>query len=245
MKNLLFNLSNYFHNLFDKKIPISPHLPLSRLNDFEKKTHPKKAKYKEVLLSLNTDNLWVAVNLNCFLNLFEEYQEKQIKILELGSYQGASAYLFLSFLKNSKITCVDSFTDLINLKLFEENLKEFLIKERLVIIKSSTLSFFSREMKKNFYDIVYIDAGHGYSDLTIDIHCSFDQVVEGGIIIFDDYEWQNSNLMPMDKNVRLAINDFLERANGCYEVLHHGYIVILKKTKDFNGFQESNNYYKS
>jgi hypothetical protein len=96
MKNLLFNLSNYFHNLFDKKIPISPHhlfdkkipisphLPLSRLNYFEKKTHPKKAKYKEVLLSLNTDNLWVAVNLNCFLNLFEEYQEKQIKILELG-----------------------------------------------------------------------------------------------------------------------------------------------------------------
>jgi hypothetical protein len=29
-------------------------------------------------------------------------------------------------------------------------------------------------MKKNFYDIVYIDAGHGYSDLAIDIHCSFD-----------------------------------------------------------------------
>ena len=42
----------------------------------------------------------------------------------------------------------------------------------------------------------------------------------------------------MDKNVRLAINDFLNRANGCYEVLHHGYVVILKKIKDFDGFSK-------
>ena len=43
MKNLLFNLLNFFHNLFDKKIKkfkkivVSPHLPLSKLNYFEKK----------------------------------------------------------------------------------------------------------------------------------------------------------------------------------------------------------------
>ena len=98
---------------------------------------------------------------------------------------------------------------------------------------------------ENFYLQIYIDAGHGYSDLTIDIYCSFDQVRDDGIIIFDDYEWYNKNFMSMDKNVRLAINDFLERANSCYEVLHHGYIVIIKKTKDFNGFQYGANYFKS
>lgn len=226
-----------------KKIAISPHLPLSKLDYFNKKTHPKKSFYKQVLLSLNTDNLWVEGNLNCFLNLLEEYQEKKLNILELGSYQGASAFLFLSILKNSKITCVDSFLDPLNYELFEKNLKEFFIKERVTISKSSTLSFFSKEMKKNFYDIVYIDAGHGYSDLTIDIHCSFDQVNDGGIIILDDYEWCEQNLMSMNKNVRLAINDFLERFRECYEVLHHGYIIILKKTKDFNGFQLGENYY--
>lgn len=171
------------------------------------------------------------------------HQERKINILELGSYQGASAFLFLSLLRNSKITCVDSFLDPLNYELFEKNLKEFSIKERVTVSKSSTLYFFSKGMKKNFYDIIYIDAGHGYSDLTIDIHCSFDQVKDGGIIIFDDYEWHEKNLMSMDKNVRLAINDFLERAHGCYEVLHHGYIVILKKIKDFNGFQLSENYY--
>jgi len=237
---------NIFLRKFIKKpnkIPTSQHLPLHKFNYFEKNNHPKLSYYKQVLLSLETDNLWVETNLNCLLNLFEGYQEKKLNILELGSYQGASAFLFLSLLKNSKITCVDSFKDPINLKLFEKNLKEFLIKKRVIINNSSTISFFSKEMKKNFYDIIYIDAGHGYSDLTIDIHCSFGQVVDGGIIIFDDYEWQNGNLMSMDKNVRLAINDFLERANGCYEVLHHGYIVILKKTKDFNGFQVPKNYY--
>lgn len=237
---------NIFLKKFIKKtnkIPISRHLPLQKVNYFGKNNHPKFSYYKQALLSLETENLWVETNLNCLLNLFEGYQEKKLNILELGSYQGASAFLFLSLLKNSKITCVDSFKDPINLKLFEKNLKEFLIKKRVIINNSSTISFFSKEMKKNFYDIIYIDAGHGYSDLTIDIHCSFDQVVDGGIIIFDDYEWQNRNLMSMDKNVRLAINDFLERANGCYEVLHHGYIVVLKKTKDFNGFQITKNYY--
>jgi len=242
----MFRKLNIFLKKFIKKtnkIPISRHLPLQKVNYFEKNYHSKFSYYKQALLSLETDNLWVETNLNCLLNLFEGYQEKKLNILELGSYQGASAFLFLSLLKNSKITCVDTFKDPINLKLFEKNLKEFLIKKRVIINNSSTISFFSKEMKKNFYDIIYIDAGHGYSDLTIDIHCSFDQVVDGGIIIFDDYEWQNTNLMSMDKNVRLAINDFLERANGCYEVLHHGYIVILKKTKDFNGFQVPKNYY--
>ena len=218
-------------------------MPISKFNYFGKQIHPKHSYYKEVLLSLNTDNLWVETNLNCFLNLFEEYQEKKLNILELGTYQGATAFLFLNLLKNSKITCVDSFTDPINFKLFEKNLNEFLVNDRVIIKKSSTLSFFAKEMKKNFYDIVYIDAGHGYSDLAIDIHCSFDQVKNDGLIIFDDYEWQDKNFMSMDKNVRLAINDFLERANGCYDVLHHGYIVILKKIKVFNGFQIENNYY--
>jgi hypothetical protein len=99
-------------------------------------------------------------------------------------------------------------------------------------------------MKKIFYDITYIDAGHGYTDFIIDIYCSFDQVKDGGIIIFDDYEWNGKNFMSMDKNVRLAINDFLERANGCYKILQHRYIVILKKIKDFNSFQVSDSYYK-
>jgi predicted O-methyltransferase YrrM len=243
----MFRKLNLFLEKFIKnpnKIPISRHLPLQKNNHFGKNIHPKFFYYKQALLSLETDNLWVETNLNCLLNLFEGYQEKKLNVLELGSYQGASAFLFLSLLKNSKITCVDSFPDPRNLKLFEKNLKEFLIKGRVIINNSNTISFFAKEMKKNFYDIIYIDAGHGYSDLTIDIYCSFDQAVDGGIIIFDDYEYQDRNLMPMDKNVRLAINDFLERANGCYEVLHHGYIVILKKTKDFNGFQLGTNYYK-
>jgi len=249
MKNLSFNLLNFFYSLFEKKIKnfkkisTSPHLPLSKLNCFEKNTHSRHTYYKQTLQSLCKKDLWVETNLNCFLNLFEEYQEKELNILELGSYQGASAFLFLNLLKNSKITCVDSFADPINFKLFEKNLNEFLINDRVIIKKSSTFSFFSKEMKKNFYDIVYIDAGHGYSDLAIDIHCSFDQVKNDGLIIFDDYEWQDKNFTSMDKNVRLAINDFLEIANGCYDVLHHGYIVVLKKVKNFNGFQEPKYYY--
>ena len=122
MKNLLFNLLIFFvfyliKNKNLKKISTSPHLPLSKLNYFEKKTHTRHSHYKQNLKLFSKKDLWVETNLNCFLNLFEEYQEKKLNILELGSYQGASAFLFLNLLKNSKITCVDSFTDPINFKL--------------------------------------------------------------------------------------------------------------------------------
>jgi len=229
-----------------KKVAISSYLSASKFNFYGKKLNEKFDAYKKDLIALNTENLWVENNLNIILNLFDEfteYKEKKINILELGSYQGASAFLFLKLLKNSTITCVDSFDVENNYRIFKKNLDVF-SENRLVVNKLSTLSFFAKEMKKSFYDIIYIDAGHGYSDLTIDIYCSFDQVVNGGIVIFDDYEWNDRNLMSMDKNVRLAINDFLKRANGCYEVLHHGYIVILKKIRDFNGFQIGENYYK-
>ena len=120
-------------------------MPISKFNYFGKQIHPKHSYYKEVLLSLNTDNLWVETNLNCFLNLFEVHQERKINILELGSYQGASAFLFLSLLRNSKITCVDFFLDPLNYELFEKNLKEFSIKERVTVSKSSTLYFFQKK----------------------------------------------------------------------------------------------------
>jgi hypothetical protein len=77
MKNLLFNLLNFFHNLFGKKIKnfkkisTSPHLPLSKLNYFEKKTHSRHSYYKQTLQLLSRkEDLWVETNLNCFLNLF-------------------------------------------------------------------------------------------------------------------------------------------------------------------------------
>ena len=150
-----------------------------------------------------------------FFKPFWRISGKKIKYFRAWVVSGgASAFLFLNLLKNSKITCVDSFADPINFKLFEKNLNEFIINDRVIIQKSSTLSFFSKEARKNFYDVVYIDAGHGYSDLAIDIHCSFDQAKNDGLIIFDDYEWQDKNFMSMDKNIRLAINDFLEIANG-------------------------------
>ena len=74
----LFKIVKYF---FDKKInnvkkiAISQHLSLSKFNYFAKKNHPNYSIYKERLLSLKKDNLWLENNLICFLNLFEEYQE--------------------------------------------------------------------------------------------------------------------------------------------------------------------------
>ena len=39
------------------------------------------------------------------------------------------------------------------------------------------------------------------------------------------------------------MNDFLERVNGGYQVLHYGCIVVLKKVKNFDDFQISDNYF--
>lgn len=132
------------------------------------------------------------------------------KILEVGSYEGASAcYLINKLAKdnNIEIHCVDTWDGGIEHKEggadmnsveahFNHNvqlaIKTALNKVDLFLHKGSSdlqLSRLINDNKKNYFDFIYIDGSHQAPDVLCDAVLGFRLLKVGGIMAFDDYLW--------------------------------------------------------
>jgi predicted O-methyltransferase YrrM len=135
------------------------------------------------------------------------------KILEIGSYEGASTcYLIDSLAPKNKIEihCIDSWEGGIEHKNGEmaeadmtEVEKRFLhnTKISLACVEKSVdfqihKGFSDVELakllvcgKQNYFDFIYVDGSHQAPDVLCDAILSFRLLREGGVIAFDDYLW--------------------------------------------------------
>jgi hypothetical protein len=101
-------------------------------------------------------------------------------------------------------------------------------KGRLTKIKSTSFEFFSSQLQREQFDLVYIDGSHHCDDVIIDAIQGFDQLKVGGILIFDDYLWRSYKRRA--DNPAAAINAFLRLKAGCYDLFMVYAQVILCKT---------------
>ena len=118
---------------------------------------------------------------------------KDIKYLEIGSFQGASTYyMFNSLLnENSIATIIDPFENsnseaVGDLNKFKNNLDGYL--NRIDIRKDYSTNVLDN-LEKESYDVIYIDGSHLANDVYYDLEHTFPLVKSGGIIICDDYLW--------------------------------------------------------
>jgi predicted O-methyltransferase YrrM len=138
------------------------------------------------------------------------------RILEIGSYEGASTcYLIksLASTKNIEIYCVDSWeggvehaeggsaqTDMSEVeRRFHHNIKvagsEVSNEVSMVICKSSSdlaLSKLIADGKQGYFDFIYIDGSHQAPDVLCDAVMSFRLLKNNGMLAFDDYLWQEA-----------------------------------------------------
>jgi FkbM family methyltransferase len=85
------------------------------------------------------------------------------------------------------------------------------------------------------FSFVYIDGMHFHPFPYQDGCWAFAETKIGGVILFDDYLWNESSQMSIDK--------FLDEFAGAYEILEKGYQVMIKKTHNrYN--QLTQEYYK-
>ena len=86
-----------------------------KLSFFDKKFFKKYLKINENNLNFKKKGKytqdWFSYNIKYISRVIYKYdlQNKNLNILEIGSYEGLSTVFFLSLLKNSKITCIDPF----------------------------------------------------------------------------------------------------------------------------------------
>lgn len=138
------------------------------------------------------------------------------KILEVGSYEGASTcYLIdkLSNISSLELHCIDSWeggiehqlggvaeTNMSNVELrFMHNTENALkyAKEPVTLYRHKLysdvgLSKLIAEGKSNYFDFIYIDGSHQAPDVLCDAVLGFRLLRVGGVMAFDDYLWSEN-----------------------------------------------------
>ncbi len=171
---------------------------------------------------------------------------KPINYLEIGTFYGANLFSVLNTYgkhKESKLYAIDPWidynsypeyktkqTDIYNT--FLRNLDRCSEKEKINVIRG-----FSHEkiplLQDDFFDIIYIDGNHEPEYILEDAVLSFRKLKSKGYIIFDDYNWVDSNETDKDNhNTKHGIDSFISAyRNKLY--IENGYLinsqVILQK----------------
>lgn len=166
---------------------------------------------------LSFTNDWFGRHKTVWSQLLERYRPQ--KILEVGSYEGASVCYCIQVLSSQvdhlEVHCVDTWEGGIEHQKgqffeaemssveqrFQDNLKiqisQALCPVDLAVHKGKSIQalaqLISNGMSQRF-DMVYIDGSHQASDVIADAVLAFELVRVGGIMIFDDYLWAEPNI---------------------------------------------------
>ena len=117
------------------------------------------------------------------------YKNKNLNILEIGSYSGASAAAFTKYLPNSKVYCFD--VNISNFKYKSENINVYGIdiNNQKKVIK--TLKKIFLEQNFNQFDLIIDDGSHNLSDILTSFKFFFKYVKNNGLYIIEDYKHPN------------------------------------------------------
>jgi predicted O-methyltransferase YrrM len=191
--------------------------------------------------SFSTD--WVSHDIPVWKNILGQFMNKpNIHYLEIGVYEGRSLIWMLENVlthSTAKATCIDVFDWGDLEKTFRHNLKISGFSRKVKIIKGLS-QIELRRLPLHSFDIIYIDGSHTSADVISDAVLSWPLLKKDGLLIFDDYLWQD--YLPMELRPQLAIDSFINAYRYFVEIVHQGCQVILKK---INTTFSTENFYDS
>lgn len=182
-------------------------------------------------------NEWFTSNIPLWKEFLSQFIDKEISVLEIGSFEGKSAVWLLENIlihPKSRITCVDSYQDYPEMQQFNYDWEE--IKNKFIAntskwkdkvdLKVQDSTTFLKNCNDKF-DLIYIDGSHCAKQVLIDGVLSHLLLKEKGLIIFDDYLY--GGLMTVPLFPKIAIDSFMNCFSDLYEPLSIGYQLILRK----------------
>jgi predicted O-methyltransferase YrrM len=198
-----------------------------------------KSAFREKLKTGKFSDDWFSPHVPHWLKAFEQCsfkQERPLRILEVGSFEGMATSFLLQHFPNAHITSVDTWdgSDEHDLDFravedaFDFNLKPH--AHRLSKFKGESHLYFATEGRNARFDLIYVDGSHFSDDVLIDAVNAFNHLENGGMLIFDDYLWRH---YPRRRdNPAAAINLFLKFNAGLYDLLQIHSQVFIRKTGD-------------
>ena len=143
-------------------------------------------------------------------NHLNQFKNKEIKILEIGSYSGASAAAFVKFFPKANIYCLD--INLLNFKYSSKKIHVYGMdssNKKMMSKFLSKINFF--ESMKNF-DVIIDDGSHIQSDQLNALNFFYKYVSMGGFYIIEDYKFPNYFNHLNDVN-DLKIDELIKKIN--------------------------------
>ncbi len=151
----------------------------------------------------------------------------ELRMLEIGSFEGRSALWFLENLlthPQSALVCVDKFAkDYSNV--FDRNIAASGRADKVTKLCGKSQDILPMLPDASF-DAIYIDGDHRADAVWHDARESWRLVKPNGIIIFDDYRWALH--LPPEERPKKAIDRFLAEYQSQLIVLHQGYQVMVR-----------------
>lgn len=174
--------------------------------------------------------------------------------LEIGCFEGATSnYIVENLLSPSgKLVCVDPLKDSYLVEdldeedersnseefhffkdqksRFFENTQDLRNSGKIILHEKSSFLFYEDSSSEylNSFDFIYIDGDHRPDSVYKDGIKCFDLCKEGGLILFDDYEWRSD---VERKSTKSGIDRFLEEYNGRYREIKKNYQILIEKIK--------------
>jgi len=146
------------------------------------------------------------------------------RILEMGSFVGKSAIIMATSLKESgrkgTIICCDRFKNDIkfwgaghpsypeSLKSFWEHAEMAKVADYLVTLRGE-MNWILRNLRGEF-GMIYIDGGHTIDQVIPNALYAWEHLVEGGILLFDDYDRTGKHKW---KDVKICVDTLLVKWN--------------------------------
>jgi predicted O-methyltransferase YrrM len=151
--------------------------------------------------------------------------------LEIGSYEGRSACWFLDHVltdPSSRLTCIDPWYDQSRRQRFEASIAD---TGRAMQVGSwqdvsrKVLHFISDQS----LDFAYIDGSHEARDVLADGLAVLPLLKPGGVMIFDDYEWDKPDLARVRPGIGVDCFLAVTVPAGVVEVVGKGYQVAVRR----------------
>jgi predicted O-methyltransferase YrrM len=149
-------------------------------------------------------------------------------MLEIGSFEGRSAVWFLQNIltgAGSTLSCVDRFRPPYGER-FDRNVAASGCSSRVIKLTGDSAAVLP-SMASASFDAVYVDGGHREQEVWGDALQAWRVARPGAVIIFDDYGWRPD--LPPEQRPKRAIDRFLLRHAGAYQILQCAYQVALLK----------------
>lgn len=169
-----------------------------------------------------------------------KFKKKNINILEIGSYSGASAAAFSKYFLDSNIFCFD--VNISNFKYKSKRIHVFGIDITNEKKLKKTLKFLFDKHSISEFDVIIDDGSHNLSDILIGIKLLFKFVKKDGFYIIEDFKYPNYHLYNRNIN-HIFIDEVLKNlelrkvinSNMLSENDQLNLINSIKKIESFKG----------